>query len=105
MCIYPEAKTIYKERSPINHVKTLNVPVILFQGDEDKIVPPNQAQIMYEALKSKGLPVSLNIFVGEQHGFIQAKNIKTTLEREYYFFCTIFGIASTDIISLIVENL
>jgi dipeptidyl aminopeptidase/acylaminoacyl peptidase len=93
VAIYPEAKAVYKERSPINHVDKLNVPIVLFQGDEvctvlrwksydklqDKVVPPDQARKMYEAVKQKGLPVSLNVFEGEQHGFVKAKNIKATL--------------------------
>jgi len=97
VAIYPEAKAVYKERSPINHVDKLNVPIVLFQGDEDKVVPPDQARKMYEAVKQKGLPVSLNVFEGEQHGFVKAKNIKATLEGEYYFFCKVFGITPADI--------
>ena len=69
---YPERRDIYYERSPINFTERLSCPVIFFQGLEDKIVPPNQAETMFEALREKGLPVAYVPFEGEQHGFRQA---------------------------------
>ena len=53
--------------------------MILFQGTEDKVVPPNQAQAMYDALAAKGIPTSLIMFEGEQHGFRQSANIRRYL--------------------------
>lgn len=88
---YPERKDIYFERSPINFTERLSCPVIFFQGLEDKVVPPNQAEKMVEAIKKKGIPVSYVAFPGEQHGFRQAQNIKRALEGELYFYSRVFG--------------
>lgn len=88
---YPAGKALYHSRSPIHFVENLNCPVIFFQGLEDKVVPPNQAEMMFAALKAKGLAVAYLPFEGEQHGFRQAATIKRTLEAELYFYGKIFG--------------
>ncbi len=95
---YPAAKEIYQLRSPINFVDQLSCPVIFFQGDEDKIVPPNQAELMVNALKQKGIPVAYVLFEGEQHGFRKAENIKRALEAEFYFYARVFGFEPADAI-------
>jgi dipeptidyl aminopeptidase/acylaminoacyl peptidase len=86
---YPERTDLYRERSPIHSVEQLNAPVIFFQGSEDKVVPPNQAAMMVEALQNKGLPVSYFLFDGEQHGFRGAETIKRTLDAELYFYAAL----------------
>ena len=58
----------------------------MFQGLEDKVVPPNQAEMMLEAAREKGLPVAYVPFEGEQHGFRRAENIKRVYEAELYFY-------------------
>jgi dipeptidyl aminopeptidase/acylaminoacyl peptidase len=88
---YPERADLYRERSPIHHTNLLSAPVIFFQGMEDKIVPPNQAEMMVNALRAKGLPVAYLTFEGEQHGFRQAANIKRALDGELYFYSRVFG--------------
>ncbi|MEM9216633.1 MAG: S9 family peptidase [Cyanobacteria bacterium P01_F01_bin.150] len=93
---YPEAKDVYVERSPIHATDQLSCPVIFFQGDEDKIVPPNQAEMMVDALKAKGLPVAYVLFKGEQHGFRKAENIKRMLDGELYFYGKVFGFDLAD---------
>ena len=93
---YPQEKEIYKARSPIYHTEQLSCPVIFFQGLEDKVVPPNQAQKMVEAIKEKGLPVAYVPFEGEQHGFRRAENIKRALDGEFYFYSQIFGFTPAD---------
>ena len=91
---YPEREDLYRERSPIFHAERLSVPVIFFQGEEDRVVPPDQAETMVEKLRQKGLPVGYFLFAGEQHGFRKAENIKRTLDAELYFFAVnVFGIA------------
>ncbi|MGB8511116.1 MAG: S9 family peptidase, partial [Pyrinomonadaceae bacterium] len=82
---YPESAGLYHERSSINFTDQLSCPVIFFQGLEDKVVPPNQAELMVEALRKKGLPVAYVPFEGEQHGFRRAENIKRALDGELYF--------------------
>jgi dipeptidyl aminopeptidase/acylaminoacyl peptidase len=95
---YPEEAELYRARSPINAVDQLSCPVIFFQGDEDKIVPPNQAEMMVEALKTKGLPVAYVLYEGEQHGFRKAENIKRTLDGELYFYAQVFGFELAEVV-------
>ncbi len=93
---YPEKKAVYDERSPINAVDQLSCPIIFLQGSEDKIVPPNQAETMVDALKEKGIPVAYLLFEGEQHGFRKAENIKRALDAELSFYSQIFGFEIAD---------
>jgi dipeptidyl aminopeptidase/acylaminoacyl peptidase len=93
---YPERQDLYRARSPIQHTDQLSCPVIFFQGDEDKIVPPNQAEMMVEALKARGIPVAYVLFEGEQHGFRKAENIKRSLDTELYFYSRVFGFELAD---------
>jgi dipeptidyl aminopeptidase/acylaminoacyl peptidase len=93
---YPEAKSTYDARSPIYHVGELSCPVIFFQGLEDKVVPPSQAETMGAALREKGIPVAYLPFEGEQHGFRKAENIIRAIDGEYFFFARIFGFAPAD---------
>src|SRR5438034_1238904 len=88
---YPERRHLYVERSPIHHTERLSCPVIFFQGLEDKVVLPNQAEAMVEALRAKGVPVAYVPFEGEQHGFRKAENIKRSLDAELYFYSRVFG--------------
>ena len=88
---YPEARDLYRQRSPIDYVDQLSCPVIIFQGLEDEIVPPSQAEAMVKALKAKGVPYAYLPFPGEQHGFRIAANIRRTLDAELYFYGKIFG--------------
>jgi dipeptidyl aminopeptidase/acylaminoacyl peptidase len=103
---YPERREVYMERSPIHFSNKLSCPVIFFQGSEDKIVPPNQAERMVEVLRNKGLPVAYVLYEGEQHGFRKAENIKRTLDAEFYFYSKIFGYTIADTIEPVtIENL
>jgi dipeptidyl aminopeptidase/acylaminoacyl peptidase len=88
---YPEQAELYRERSPIYHVEQLQVPVILFQGLEDKVVPPNQAETMAAALARNGIPHAYLAFEGEQHGFRKAETNIRCLESELYFYGRIMG--------------
>ena len=103
---YPERRDLYTERSPINFTDRLSCPVIFFQGLEDKVVPPNQAEMMVEALRKKGLPVAYVAFEGEQHGFRRAENIKRSLDGELYFYSRVFGFELADEVEPVpIENL
>ena len=103
---YPARRDLYLERSPIHHTDRLACPVILFQGLEDRIVPPNQAEMMLEALRDKGVPVAYVPFEGEQHGFRRAENIKRSLDAELYFYSRIFGFDLADPVEPVpIENL
>jgi dipeptidyl aminopeptidase/acylaminoacyl peptidase len=93
---YPEGKDLYQERSPINYTEQLSCPLILFQGLEDQIVPPNQAEMMFDAVRAKGIPTAYIPFEGEQHGFRRSENIKRALEAELYFYSKVFGFDLAD---------
>ena len=90
---YPAAAALYTQRSPIHAVDALSAPVIFFQGAEDPIVPPNQAERMAAALDAKGIPVTLVMYPGEAHGFRQANNIAHALNAEWDFYAKVFGIS------------
>ncbi len=103
---YPEGADTYRRRSPINHTNRLSCPIILLQGLEDRIVPPNQAELMYDAVRGKGIPCAYLPFAGEQHGFRRAGNIKRALEAEAYFYSRVFGFALADAVAPVeIENL
>jgi dipeptidyl aminopeptidase/acylaminoacyl peptidase len=103
---WAEDRQVYRERSAIHFVDRISAPIILFQGLEDKIVPPNQAELIVEAMRVKGLPVAYIAFEGEQHGFRMAKNIKRTLEAEFYFYSRVFGFELPDPIEPVpIENM
>jgi dipeptidyl aminopeptidase/acylaminoacyl peptidase len=91
---YPETRERYLERSPIHHADQLDCPVIFFQGLKDRVVPPNQAQLMADALRQKGIRVQHITFAEEGHGFRQATNIIAALEAELAFYTEVFDLAS-----------
>ncbi|HEY1854580.1 MAG TPA: prolyl oligopeptidase family serine peptidase [Solirubrobacterales bacterium] len=88
---YPERADLYRERSPIHFVERLRSPAILFQGLEDEIVPPNQAETMVAAMKVNGIPHAYLAFEGEQHGFRRAETNIRCMEAELYFYGRILG--------------
>ena len=99
----PEAR---HARSPINHVDKLACPVIFFQGSADKVVPPNQAESMRDALAAKGIPVAYVLFDGEGHGFRRAENVRRAIETEYAFFARVFDFEPADDLPRIaIDNL
>ncbi|MFL6672030.1 MAG: S9 family peptidase [Massilia sp.] len=102
----PEADRLYLERSPINHTDKLRRPMIFFQGLDDKVVPPQQSEVMVEALRARGVPVAYITLEGEGHGFRQAASIVRTLEAELYFYLRVFGIpAPQGLAPVTIENL
>jgi dipeptidyl aminopeptidase/acylaminoacyl peptidase len=94
--LYPQDEARYRERSPIFHLDQFNEPVILLQGLQDKVVPPNQAELILESLKKRGVSVAYVPFPGEQHGFRKAENIMRAYEAELYFYSRILGFPLAD---------
>ena len=88
---YTENKGLYRKRSPIEHVDQLSCPVIFFQGLEDRVVLPSQAEKMYDTLRERGIATAYLAFEGEQHGFKKEESIKRALESELFFYSRIFG--------------
>lgn len=103
---YPERRDVYIERSPIHVADNCTAALILFQGLEDKVVPPSQSEAMFIAARNKELPVAYVAFEGEGHGFRQARNIKRAMEAELYFYGRVFGFFPADEIEpVMIENL
>jgi dipeptidyl aminopeptidase/acylaminoacyl peptidase len=101
---YPAARDVYRARSPIHFVERLSCSLILFQGLEDKVVPPNQSEMMAAAVRAKGLPVAYLEFEGEQHGFRKASTIVRSLEAELYFYGAVFGFTPPGVPPIAIDN-
>jgi dipeptidyl aminopeptidase/acylaminoacyl peptidase len=91
---YPEAASVYRERSPIHFLERLSCPLLILQGLDDRVVPPNQAQDMADALRAKGLPFTYLAFEGEGHGFRGQNALRRSLEAELSFLAQVFGLAA-----------
>jgi dipeptidyl aminopeptidase/acylaminoacyl peptidase len=103
---YPDTREEYRARSPIHFVERLACPIILFQGLEDNVVPPNQSEMMANAVRAKGMPVAYLAFEGEQHGFRKAETIVRCLEAELYFYGRVFGFTAADTLPPVpIDNL
>jgi dipeptidyl aminopeptidase/acylaminoacyl peptidase len=88
---WPEGADVYAERSPISHVDAFDTPLAVFQGAEDRVVPPEQAEAIVAALRGKGVPHAYLLFAGEQHGFRRAENIRAALDGELSFYAQVWG--------------
>ena len=89
---YPENKKLYFDRSPLMHSELLSCPIILFQGSDDKVVPPNQSQRMANSLETQGIKVSYTVYDGEGHGFRKPANIEDSLNSELEFYLDVLPI-------------
>jgi dipeptidyl aminopeptidase/acylaminoacyl peptidase len=89
---YPEQRALYRRRSPIHSADRVSCPVILFQGLDDRVVPPEQARLMAEAIRARGVRAELLMFEGEQHGFRKGETIARCLEAELAFYADVFGL-------------
>ena len=103
---WPQARAVYEERSPLSHLEGFSAPLIIFQGADDPIVPPNQAHMILDALRSRGQPVAYLEFAGESHGFRKAETLVASKEAELYFYGRVFGFTPADDLPPIeIENL
>ncbi len=94
---WPQAQHLYTERAPLSHVDQLSCPVLLLQGDEDRIVPPSQSEMFRDALAAKGIPHAYLLFEGEQHGFRKPENIIAAIQASLSFYGQVFGFEPVDI--------
>jgi dipeptidyl aminopeptidase/acylaminoacyl peptidase len=102
---YPEAAQLYRDRSPAHHTEKLSRPMVILQGLDDEVVPPDQAEMMIEALERKGIPYSYLAFEGEGHGFRKAENIERSAEAELFFYGWVFGfVPAGDIAPIEIHN-
>lgn len=103
---YPEGREVYLARSPIHHLDRLNCPMLILQGTQDTVVPPEQAHAMAAAVRAKGLPLAVLFFDGEGHGFRRADTIIATAEASLSFLAQIHGFTPAgDLPRLEIENL
>ena len=103
---WPEAEALYKARSPINHLDRFKTPLIIFQGSEDPVVPPNQAIMILEALRGRQTPVAYLEFAGEAHGFRKSETIIAAKQAELYFYGRVLGFTPADALPEVeIENL
>jgi len=103
---YPERKDLYIARSPINHLEGFKAPLLLLQGLDDPVVPPNQSEMIFEALKAEGVPTAYLAFEGESHGFRKAENQIRALEAELYFYSKVLGFETAEVLpEITIEGL
>ena len=103
---YPAAKAVYDARSPLNHLDGFRAPLIIFQGADDPIVPPNQAHMILDALRRRHQPVAYLEFAGESHGFRRAETLIAAKQAELYFYGRVFGFTPADVLPAVeIENL
>jgi dipeptidyl aminopeptidase/acylaminoacyl peptidase len=93
---WPEKKDIYRQRSPLHKVDQITCPVILLQGLQDKVVPPQQTKQMYETLKRDGKITSYVSYPEEGHGFRSGETIAHSLLAELEFYSKVFGFEPAD---------
>ncbi|MFT3811705.1 MAG: prolyl oligopeptidase family serine peptidase [Micropepsaceae bacterium] len=102
----PEAKDIYRARSPLYAADAIRAPLLTFQGLDDKAVPPSQSQAIYDAVKAKGVATAYIAYEGEGHGFRKAENLIRTLTGTHYFLAQVFGLTLPDELTPIaIDNL
>jgi dipeptidyl aminopeptidase/acylaminoacyl peptidase len=103
---WPAAKAVYEERSALNHLDGFKAPLIVFQGADDPVVPPNQAHMIVDALRKRGAPVAYLEFPGEGHGFRKPENTIRAEKAELYFYGRVFGFTPADALEPVkIENL
>ncbi len=102
---YPEAQEVYRERSPAHFAQRIEVPVFLLQGSEDRVVPPEQAELMVQALRARKRPYAYLLFPGEGHGFRRSETLQRCFEAELSFYAQVFGFTPADQLEPIrIEN-
>jgi dipeptidyl aminopeptidase/acylaminoacyl peptidase len=93
---WPEAAEVYRQRSPIHQAHLLSAPLIIFQGLDDKVVPPSQAEVLVQALREAGIAYAYLTFEGEAHGFRKAETISGVVEAELSFYGQVLGFSPAD---------
>ncbi len=101
----PESRELYDARSPLSHVDTLDRPLLVLQGLDDKVVPPAQAELLLASLADKGVPHAYLPFAGEGHGFRKAENLVASLEGELSFYGQVLGFDPPGVPRLPVRDL
>ncbi len=93
---WPEGRSVFRARSPLHALHEIRVPMLIFQGLEDKVVPPSQVDAMEAALHDRGVPHAVMLFEGEGHGFRRAETHRATFAAELSFLGQVFGFEPAD---------
>lgn len=102
----PQAKAIYRARSPLYAADAIRAPLLTLQGLDDKAVPPSQSQAIYDAVKANGVPTAYIAFEGEGHGFRKAENQRRTLAATHAFLARVFDLAPPEALEPVaIDNL
>jgi dipeptidyl aminopeptidase/acylaminoacyl peptidase len=92
----PEAEALWHERSPVNHADEIRAPVIVLQGEEDRVVPPSQSEKIVAGLERSGVPHAYLTFPGEQHGFRRAETVRRVMDAQLSFYAQVLGFEPAD---------
>ncbi|GJE93608.1 alpha/beta hydrolase [Phanerochaete sordida] len=87
-----ECGDVYDARSPIHNADKIQSPLLVLQGSEDAVVPPEQAELIVKSIRDRGGKVEYIVFEGEGHGWRKAENVKRSLEEELHFYEGVFGL-------------
>lgn len=89
-------RKVYRDRSPIHFLDRVRAPMLLFQGLDDKVVPPSQLDTMIAEFTAGGLPHVAMTFEGEGHGFRRAETKRAVYRTELAFLGRVFGFTPAD---------
>ena len=95
---WPEARDIYRARSPLYAAAAIRSPVLFFQGLKDRVVLPDQTERMLEALRANKIPTACLSFAEEGHGFRRAETLRAVLSAEQAFYARAFGLTPADVL-------
>jgi len=98
----PAYEMVYQERSPMGHVTEATCPILLLQGADDPVVPPEQSEAIAADLAAHGIRHAYLVFKGESHGFRRGETIATSLEAELSFYAQILGFSAPGIPALAI---
>jgi dipeptidyl aminopeptidase/acylaminoacyl peptidase len=87
----PGFEAVYAERAPVGHVTDETCPILLLQGLDDPVVPPQQSESIAKDLAAHGIRHAYIAFEGESHGFRGAEAVAIALEAELSFYGQILG--------------
>ncbi|MEX0947483.1 MAG: S9 family peptidase [Acidimicrobiia bacterium] len=75
----------YRDRSPVAHAAEIGAPILLLQGADDNVVPPEQARVLVDAVRAAGGTIEHQVYEGEGHGFVRPETVADALTRSEAF--------------------
>jgi dipeptidyl aminopeptidase/acylaminoacyl peptidase len=77
----PAAAEKYHAWSPVYHADNIRDALAVFQGAEDKVVPPNQSEAIVDKLRQQSVPYIYQLYAGEGHGFRKNETVLDYYQR------------------------